>query len=189
MILPALGTFGKYETEVVLPEGSPVRKSAITVKTGADEYVPVNQLITPFPELAASALGLGHTNLSPNKLLQGELHLLFINYRGHLIPSMPLLLALDYMKKKPEEVLMIGKGIRLGQSLIPTVKGEIFVKFKGGKRSFPYYSFVDILNVKKVPAVFENKIVLIGSTSEGRHLRLDAGRRRNAQGGTARQRD
>lgn len=167
VILPAFGTFGKYETEVVLPEGSPVRKSAITVKTGAEEYVPVNQLITPFPELATSAHGLGHTNLSPNKLLQGELHLLFINYRGHLIPSMPLYLALDYMKKKPEDVLLMGKGIRLGESLIPTVKGEIFVKFKGGKRSFPYYSFVDILNVKKVPAVFENKIVLIGSTSEG----------------------
>jgi eukaryotic-like serine/threonine-protein kinase len=166
VVLPTLGTFGKYETEVVLPEGSPVRRSAITVKTGADEYVPVNQLTTPFPELATSANGLGHINLSPSKLLQGELHLLFINYRGHLIPSMPLLLALDYMKKKPEDVLLMGKGIRLGQSLIPTIRGEIFVKFKGGRRSFPYYSFVDILNVKKVPAVFENKIVLIGSTSE-----------------------
>ncbi|MBN1103970.1 MAG: CHASE2 domain-containing protein [Deltaproteobacteria bacterium] len=166
VILPALGTFGKYETEVVIPEDSPIRKSAVTVKAGAEEYVPVNQLITPFPELAASAHGLGHTNLSPSKLLQGELHLLFINYRGHLIPSMPLLLSLDFMKKKPEEVLKVGKGIQMGQSLIPTVKGEIFVKFKGGRRSFPYYSFVDILNVKKVPAVFENKIVLIGSTAE-----------------------
>jgi CHASE2 domain-containing sensor protein len=30
----------------------------------------------------------------------------------------------------------------------------------------PYYSFVDILNVKKVPAVFDGKIVLIGYTGK-----------------------
>ena len=46
------------------------------------------------------------------------------------------------------------------------VNGGILVKFKGVKRSFPYYSFVDILNVKKVPAVFDGKIVLIGYTAE-----------------------
>ncbi|MCK5723239.1 MAG: protein kinase, partial [Gammaproteobacteria bacterium] len=50
--------------------------------------------------------------------------------------------------------------------IIPTTKGEIFVKFKGGRKSFPYYSFVDILKVKKVPAVFDGKIVLIGFTAE-----------------------
>ncbi|MBN1103450.1 MAG: CHASE2 domain-containing protein [Deltaproteobacteria bacterium] len=167
VLLPLLGTFGKYETEVVIQEDSFLKKSSFSMKGASEEFLSVNQITTPFDELARTAHGLGHINLSPNALLQGEVHLLFVNYRGHLIPSLPLRLTLDYLNKRIEDAVVPGKGIRVAKSLIPTVKGEIFVKFKGGKRSFPYYSFVDILNVKKVPAVFEDKIVLIGSTAEG----------------------
>jgi len=167
VMLPVLGAFGRYQSEVVIPEDSFLKKSTFSVRGPPEDFIPVNQITAPFEELSDAARGLGHVNLSPNELLQGELHLLFINYRGHLIPSMPLQLVMDYLNKRPEEVVIPGQGIRLVKSLIPASKGEVFLKFKGGRRSFPYYSFVDILNVKKVPAVFDNKIVLIGSTSEG----------------------
>jgi eukaryotic-like serine/threonine-protein kinase len=58
------------------------------------------------------------------------------------------------------------RGLLLKEDVIPIVDGKMLIKFKGVKRSFPYYSFVDILNVKKVPAVFDGKIVLIGYTAE-----------------------
>jgi serine/threonine-protein kinase len=166
VILPVLGKFGKYDTEVVLPEDSALKRSVFPFKSGSS-FLSVNQLTVPFDGLAQSCEGIGHINLSPNRILEGEVHLLYVDYRGHLVPSLGLHLALDYLDKKPEEILKPGKGIQLGHNLIPTTNGEIFIKYKGGRRSFPYYSFVDILNVKKVPAVFENKIVLIGSTSEG----------------------
>jgi serine/threonine-protein kinase len=98
--------------------------------------------------------------------MAGQVHLPFINYRGHIIPSMPIRLALDYLNKYPEQVVVQSESIKLDKQIIPTTKGEIFVKFKGGRKSFPYYSFVDILKVKKVPAVFDGKIVLIGFTAE-----------------------
>lgn len=167
IILPVLGNFGKYDTEVVLPEDSYLKRNALNIQGKIEDLVTADKLITPFPELSESCLGLGHINLSPNESMEGQVHLLFINYRGHIIPSMPFRLAIDYMKKRPEEALVRGTGIRLAQTVIPVVKGGIFIKFKGGRRSFPYYSFVDILNVKKVPAVFEDKIVLIGYTAEG----------------------
>ena len=167
VILPVLGAVGKYESTVVVPEGSPLKGSSFPVRGDMGSFVPAHQLLLPFEDLAQSCKGLGHINLSPNRLLEGEVHPLYLNYRGHLLPSLGLHLALDYMNKRPDEVLQPGKGIRLGQAVIPAVNGEVFLKFKGGKRSFPYYSFVDILNVKKVPAVFDKKIVLIGSTTEG----------------------
>ena len=80
---------------------------------------------------------------------------------------MPLRIVLDYINKHPEQVMIKGSGIKIGEELIPTSNGEMFIKFKGGRRSFPYYSFIDILNVKKVPAVFDDKIVLIGFTAKG----------------------
>ena len=167
VIMPVSGSFGRYDTELVIPEDSFIQKHLPNIKINSDSFLPVNQLITPFPELFESSLGLGHTNLYPVELMKGQVHLLFINYRGHLVPSMPLRLTLDYLNKLPEEIFVQGEGIKLTDSVIPALKGEIFIRFMGGRRSFPYYSFSDILKVKKVPAVFEDKIVLIGYTADG----------------------
>jgi serine/threonine-protein kinase len=170
IILPVMGVFGKYDTELVLTEDSFLKKNSMRSTPqliwNTEDCIPVQELITPFQELSENSRGLGHINLSPNELMEGQAHLPVINFRGHIIPSLPLRLTLDYLNKVPEEAIVQGRGIRLTDPIIPT-KGEILIKFRGGRRSFPYYSFVDILKVKKVPAVFDDKIVLIGYTAEG----------------------
>ena len=165
--LPVLGTYGKYDSVLALPDDSFLKENSLKTKLPLQNLAPVNQLVTPFPELSEVVHGLGHVNLSPNKSEEGRGHLLFFDYRGNTIPSLPLRLALDYLNRPAEEAILPGKGLRLSNTLIPTVNGEIFIRFKGMRRSFPYYSFVDILNVKKVPAVFDGKIVLVGYTGEG----------------------
>jgi len=164
--LPLIGSFGKYDTELVLPEDSFVKRNSLKIKAPFAGIVPVGQLAVPFSELAENSRGLGHINLPPNKASQGQTHLLFIDYRSNIIPSMPFRLSLDFLNKKAEEAIVPGKGIKLKDTVIPASNGELLIKFKGTGRSFPYYSFVDILNVKKVPAVFDGKIVLIGYTAE-----------------------
>jgi len=168
IILPVVGEFGKYKTELVIPPESflnisMLKKDSINI----EDQTPVKKLTAPFNELSKSSHALGHINLSPNKTMMGQVHIPFINYRGHIIPSMPLRLVLDYIHKHPEEVIIKGAGIKIGEKIISTSNGEMFIKFKGGRRSFPYYSFIDIFNVKKVPAVFDGKIVLIGFTAKG----------------------
>ncbi len=169
IILPGVGKFGQYDTELVIPSDSFLDENSLkatSVGRNLEQYVSVNQLTTPFPELSENSRGIGHINLPPDEVMAGQVHLPFINYRGHIIPSMPIRLALDYLNKYPEQVVVQSEAIKLDKQIIPTTKGEIFVKFKGGRKSFPYYSFVDILKVKKVPAVFDGKIVLIGFTAE-----------------------
>ncbi|MBW2332175.1 MAG: CHASE2 domain-containing protein [Deltaproteobacteria bacterium] len=161
IILPVIGEFGKYQTELVIPPESflnlsTFKKDNINIK----DHTSVRELTTPFNELLKSSHGLGHVNLSPNKIMMGQVHIPFIDYRGHIIPSMPLRLVLDYINKHPEQVIIKDSGIKIGKEIIPTSNGEMFIKFKGGRRSFPYYSFIDILNVKKVPAVFDAKEAL-----------------------------
>jgi serine/threonine-protein kinase len=170
VILPVEGRFGSYDTEVVSTPGSYLEKNSLKtpeIKWDLKNLEPVNQLKIPFLELSENTLALGHINFPPFERMEGRSHLLFIDYRGHIIPSMPLRLAMDYLDKQPDQAITTGKEIRLTKPIIPTPKGEIFIKFRGGKHSFPYYSFVDIWNVRKVPAVFNNKIVLIGYTGEG----------------------
>ena len=170
IILPVIGSLGKYDTELVLTQDSYLKKHSLKsskMKTNLEHLIPVNQLTTPYGELSNNSLGLGHINFPSNELMKGQVHILFINFRGHIIPSMPFRLAVDYLNKQPEEAIIQGKGIRLSKSSNSSPRGEILIEFKGGRRCFPYYSFVDILNVKKVPAVFDDKIVLIGYTAEG----------------------
>lgn len=169
IILPVVGKFGQYDTELVIPMDSFLDENSLkatSVGRNLEQYVSVNQLTTPFLELSENSRGIGHINLPPDEVMAGQVHLPFINYRGHIIPSMPIRLALDYLNKYPKQVVVQNEAIKLDKQIIPTTKGEIFVKFKGGRKSFPYYSFVDILKVKKVPAVFDGKIVLIGFTAE-----------------------
>jgi CHASE2 domain-containing sensor protein/tRNA A-37 threonylcarbamoyl transferase component Bud32 len=168
IILPLVGEYGEYLTEsVTLPESLSNTRTLKKDKFNIKDYISVKELTTPFEELSKSGLSLGHINLSPNKIMMGQVHIPFIDYRGHIIPSMPLLLVLDYINKYPDQVIIKGSGIKIGEEIIPTTNGEIFIKFKGVRQSFPYYSFIDILKVKKVPAVFDNKIVLIGFTAKG----------------------
>ncbi len=168
IVLPVMGTFGRYDTELVVPPNSPLARSAIhnsSLQKKLKDSISVNSLISPFPELSSNCRWLGHINFPPEKEKTGQVHLPFINYRGNIIPSMPFVIAFDYMKKDPRLVTIRSNGVSLGQDVIPTRNGEMFIKFRGARRSFPYYSFVDILKVKKVPAVFDGKIVLIGFTA------------------------
>jgi len=171
VILPVFGKFGRYDTDLVFPADSPLSNSSITgFKIGKlmKDYLSVSRLSTPFPELSRSSRGLGHINLPPRRAMAGQTHLPFINYRGNIIPSMSLRLALDYLNRTPHQVIINKNSITIDRDTIPTSNGEIFIKFRGARRSFPYYSFVDILKVKKVPSVFEDKIVLIGFTAGDR---------------------
>jgi CHASE2 domain-containing sensor protein/tRNA A-37 threonylcarbamoyl transferase component Bud32 len=171
VILPVTGTFGAYDSELVLTDDNIYldknRMKLTGIQLSKKNFVSVRDLKAPYYELSMASHGLGHIDLSPAYLMDGRSHLMFFDFRGHIIPSMPLRIALEYIGEKYDELTVQSKGIQLSKSLIPATDGEMLVRFKGGMRSFPYYSFVDILNVKKVPAVFDDKIVLLDYTAEG----------------------
>ncbi len=169
VILGALGTFGPYDTDLVLPAQSFLRKSALRsfqIEKNLNMDLDVNSLSTPIPELSTQCLGIGHLNIHPNDLMAGKTHIPLVDFRGFVIPSMPLRIASEYLGSFPEGIAVDRQGIRVGTRTIPVNDGAVFIKFKGTGRSFPHYSFVDILDVKKVPDVFEDKIVLIGLTAK-----------------------
>jgi eukaryotic-like serine/threonine-protein kinase len=171
IVMPVYGTFGNYDAVMPLTTDSFLYKNSLDLADGEaikKDFPDVNKLLTPYSELSMDSYGLGHINLSPDKSMSGREHLLFFDYRGNVIPSMAFKLALDYLGQNNKELRAKGDGIGLAGSMIPITNGTMLVKFKGGQHSFPYYSFVDILSIKKVPqALFNNKIVLIGRTAEG----------------------
>jgi CHASE2 domain-containing sensor protein/tRNA A-37 threonylcarbamoyl transferase component Bud32 len=168
VILAARGTFGPYDTDLVLPAQSYLRRSVLhssQVRKAFNRDLEVSQLSTPIPALSTQCLGIGHLNLNPNGLMAGKTHIPLVDFRGFVIPSMPVRIASEYLASFPDGIAIGRQGIRIGAKTIPMSGGAVYIKFKGTSRSFPHYSFVDILNVKKVPDVFEDKIVLIGLTA------------------------
>lgn len=76
--------------------------------------------------------------------------------------SFPLLIISEYMDLSPEEYLkFIGKTHKSDY--------EILINYRGGPYKYPYFSFIDVLKGKINPKLFENKIVLIGATTEALH--------------------
>ena len=176
IILPALGKFGNYEKR---PKGKS-RKGPYLSKNflasaknspSFNKSLSVNHLSLPYAELAQTALGLGHANFTIEKDMAGRSHPMFINYKGSLLPSFPLRIAIAYFKQEPKEVVVEENHIRSKDYSIPLVNGEMVIKFKKAPNTFLRYSFVDLLEAKNVSQVLKGKIILIGfNTSESKRI-------------------
>ncbi|NVN99864.1 MAG: protein kinase, partial [Geobacteraceae bacterium] len=124
-------------------------------------------ITAPVPEFIAAAKGLGHVNLLADRDGSLRRETLAIQYQDRLVPSFALQLVLNYLKQ-PVSALKIGDELTAGQLRIPVDRNlQMLLAFNGKSGTFPYYSFVDIMNGKVPPGTFKNKIVLIGHNATG----------------------
>lgn len=172
VILPAKGIIS--ETEPVFNENdtSIINRTRLTSNVPfSDSFHEFNNILIPFPEIASNCFGIGHINLSQEKSMSGRSHLLYFNlgnnFKNNFIPSMALKLALEYIGEERGGLTFHEGNIEFANKTIPATKGEVLIRFLGGGRSFPYYSFATIYNLEDIPpALFEEKIVLIGYTAD-----------------------
>lgn len=168
VILPFLVQFGGDREGVEVGEEPFLLENLLTsfqVSASLQKRLSPHRLSLPFPELTQTVSGLGHGNLTFEKNMAGRSHPMFITYRGSLVPSFPLRLAIAYLNQRPEQVLAEENQVRIKGYSIPTINGEMLIKFQNGQVAFPRYSFSDILAAKKVLPIFEGKIVVIGLNS------------------------
>jgi len=166
VILPVSGwndELGSVDEDTI----SSIDRTKVNIPFNPGNFFSVNNLIMPYPELASKSFGLGQIDPTPDKSMAGRKHLLFYSFNDKIIPSMAFKLTLEYLKEGENDLSFQKDSIKLSKTTIPAPRGEMLIRFKGGGRSFPYFSFVNILNHKKVPSLFEDKIVLIGRASKG----------------------
>ena len=132
------------------------------ISASVKKMLSTSNISLPFSDLARNALGLGHDKLTVEGSLAGQSHLMFLSYKGSVLPSFPLRLAMGYLDLQPKEVLLREHQIQLGSQIIPLNRGELLIKFKNAPGLFPQYSFADILQRKQVPTILKGRIVLIG---------------------------
>lgn len=170
VILPAFGLFQGHGGKPLKGADALVRENGLTrqrISPSLEDSVSTPVLHAPFPELARVVRGLGHGHATCRDETPVSAHPMFISYRGALIPSFPLRIAIASLNRKPGQAIVDGERIRLGDIAIPLCNGEMIISYDGGRSDYPRYSFVDILRAGKVPGVIKGRIVLVGfNTSE-----------------------
>src|SRR6185369_14713451 len=126
----------------------------------------------PIPELAASAVGIGHLNAQTDIDGATRTEPLIVRYYDRFFPSLSLMLVAKYLNLTVADIqAKPGEDVRIGKLRVRTDPElrmyTFFYKDAGDKRAFPIDSFFDVYTGKIPAAKYQDKIVLIGATATG----------------------
>jgi CHASE2 domain-containing sensor protein/predicted Ser/Thr protein kinase len=142
------------------------------ISSSFKKNIEINMMSPPFKELAQAAAGLGHDDMTSENIMEGRSHPIYRSYKGDLMPSFPLRLAIFYLNQRPDQVIADENQIEFGGVSIPLSRGEMLISFRGGDRTFTHLSFSDVLNDKQTRSKIKDKIVIVGF-NDSESARLD----------------
>jgi serine/threonine-protein kinase len=132
----------------------PIRKGSILAK----------EVIPPIPDFSTKALALGHNNVIADADGTVRSEPLLIYYEGRAYPSFGLQLTLKYLDYDIKDVSFTN-GLKFGNNSISTsYNSRMHISFS---KSFPYFSFYDVVSNKVPPEIFKDKIVIIALSAIG----------------------
>ena len=123
------------------------------------------------PKLTEAAADTGYFNAVPDP--DGAIRSLplVVGFQNDLYAPLSLSVLQRYLDNPPLQITLSDIGIlaiRLGREQIPVDEyGRFRINFGGPAKTFPYYSFIDVVSGKVPLETFRNKIVLVGATAVG----------------------
>jgi len=123
-------------------------------------------------KIAEKARGLGFMNIIPDPDGTVRWVPLVMKFQGEYYPSLALQVLRVYLRDPEPPLLRVSNSgveeLRLGETVFPTDEhGELLVKYRGGRSTFPSYSFSQVISGEVPPEDFRGKIVLVGATTIG----------------------
>lgn len=128
-------------------------------------------LETNIPLLSKSASSFGYFNVFPDSDGTIRWAPLTIIFQDAFYPSLALEMARAYLDAPSPQIQLFDDGtisITLDDINIPVnSKGELLINYRGRVKTFPYYSFVDVVNGDVPEEKIRDKIAIIGTTAVG----------------------
>lgn len=156
----------KSSSRDMKPDRKEVEKSRSHLN---NRHLTANEIVTPFDVLSGGARALGHINSPPDRDGVIRSQPLFIEYRDRLYPSFALQTALKYLKHNLSDVKRIDvrgvAGLKVKDLTIPADHDYKMLVNYGDTKSFPVFSFSDVLEGKVPVKAFKKKVVLVGHTT------------------------
>jgi adenylate cyclase len=162
----------KNAGNVILPM---IYSSAQQEPLGVSEAVSSGSFIRPLPYFEENALAVGHANMLPDE--DGVIRRvpLIINAGGETEPGLSLTATAKFLRR-PEVIESPIENSQLkvaGRSIPLDNANQMIINYTAGSTSggetatFNTVSYVDVLGGLVDPAIFNDKIVLIGATATG----------------------
>jgi len=180
VILPIY--FNLNKQELVSPETVLLKNFAYPQTTNIeelDQYALIQgyDLFASSKDLTQASFGAGHINIIPDPDGVTRKEIMALEHQHHLFPSLGLRAVQKYFADTHNALELDGAGgIQVGDRFIPVtpvpmggalVWGVKYTNYRGGYKSFRYYSVIDVLQKRFPNNAFLNKIVIVGSTSPG----------------------
>jgi adenylate cyclase len=169
VLLPV--AFPSFGSEV---EGAPLLAGHVYQRFDPSATVPLFPLqparaLLPIPLLAEAAAGLGHVMVAFDRDGAPRYEYIALPFDADFVPSLSVRAAAAYLGVPWSEVgLALGDGVKLGDMLIPTDPAmRLVVNYRGPARTIPTYPFWRLIEGKLDPALFRDRIVLIGASFTG----------------------
>ncbi len=123
------------------------------------------------PALAGSAEDFGYFNILPDRDGTVRWVPLAIQYNNEVFSHLSLEAVRKYLGSPPLILNAAEYGvdsILLGDRVVPTdERGRLLINYRGGEKTFPYYSASDVIAGAVPQTALKDKIVLIGATAIG----------------------
>jgi adenylate cyclase len=125
------------------------------------------------PSFALYAKNFGFFNILPDADGTARRVPVVARFEGNYYPSLDIAATLAYKGTPLDKVAAVFNengvvGIDLGKLSIPTdAGGFVQIDYHGPAKTYPHYSLADVVEHKLSPAVFRDKLVLIGPTAVG----------------------
>ena len=138
-----------------------------------DPDLQFDSLSPNLPLFAEPAKNFGYFNIIPDPDGTVRREPVIIPFKGAFYPSLDVAAALAYLDLRVDQVTVVFnpnglERIDFGKVTIPTDPGGfVQVDYYGPSRTFPTVSLADVVMRKKDPAVFRDRLVLIGPTATG----------------------
>jgi CHASE2 domain-containing sensor protein/tRNA A-37 threonylcarbamoyl transferase component Bud32 len=142
----------------------PGRLPSLPLLRGSTVFTP-----TPLLAEAASAMGFVNAYLARDGILRNDP--VIIAFRDQYFPSLGIQLARLYLGLSWAEVKVnSGESIVLGSHVVPIDdRGFVGINYSGGRESYPYLSYRNVMEGKIEPELLRDKIVLVGVVAAGLH--------------------
>ena len=158
LLLPAGQVKGKWSQGSLLSANLLSEKDPLPAPGSAEGS---QEFHLPFQSLAEAAAGFGHDEMLKGQTAEGMAVPLYIHWKGSPLPSYALRLALAYWDQVPSKAVVEGQQLRLKGESIPVWEGKLLLKFLKGFSDQERFSFSEVLDGQKRPAM-KGKIALIG---------------------------
>jgi adenylate cyclase len=159
---PAMPAYLSHSAYLLFDD--PSRLPSLPLLRGSTVFPP-----TPVLAEAAAALGCVNAYLDWDGVLRNDPAI--ISYRDQYFPSLGIQLARLYLGLSWAEVKVnSGESIVLGNHVVPIDnRGFVGLNYCGGRESFPYLSYKNVMEGKIKPELLRDKLILVGVVAAGLH--------------------